>query len=86
MKFSMVLHVTGENVPYKQKHTRIHYVLIFNSIHIWGKCTHTMLLLICCLLLLLLWEYVIVLRFVVRYFMPILVLQSSEERAVAVLS
>ena len=37
-----------------------------------------LLLLTCCLLLLPLWEFVIVLCFVVRYFMPILVLQSSS--------
>ena len=36
-----------------------------------------LLLLTCCLLLLPLWESVIVLCFVVRYFMSILVLQSS---------
>ena len=36
-----------------------------------------LLLLTVCLLLLRLWEYVIVLCFVVRYFMSILVLQSS---------
>ena len=36
-----------------------------------------LLLFICCLLLLPLWESVIVLCFVVRYFMSILVLQSS---------
>ena len=36
-----------------------------------------LLLLTFCLLLLPLWESVIVLCFVVRYFMPILVLQSS---------
>ena len=37
-----------------------------------------LLLLIFCLLLLPLWESVIVLCFVVRYFMSILVLQSSQ--------
>ena len=36
-----------------------------------------LLLLTFCLLLLPLWESVIVLRFVIRYFMSILVLQSS---------
>ena len=41
------------------------------------KVCKVMLLLICCLLLLQLWESVIVLCFAVRYFMSILVLQSS---------
>ena len=36
-----------------------------------------MLLLTCCLLLIPLWDSVIVLCFVVRYRMPVLVLQSS---------
>ena len=40
-------------------------------------CLKVLLLLTLCLLLLLLWESVIVLCFVVRYFMSILVLQSS---------
>ena len=38
-----------------------------------------LLLLTFCLLLLPLWKSVIVLCFVVRYFMPILVLQSSSD-------
>ena len=39
--------------------------------------THLLFLFLFCLLLLPLWEYVIVLCFVVRYYMSILVLQSS---------
>ena len=35
MKHSTVLQDTGKNILYRQKHTQIHYVLIFNSIHIW---------------------------------------------------
>ena len=42
-----------------------------------GSKAVVLLLLTCCLLLLSLWESVIVLCFVVRYFMSILVLQSS---------
>ena len=42
-----------------------------------ARTTTDLLLLACCLLLLPLWESVIVLCFVVRYFMSILVLQSS---------
>ena len=42
-----------------------------------GSRAVVLLLLTCCLLLLPLWESVIVLCFVVRYFMSILVLQSS---------
>ena len=31
-----------KNVPYRQKHTHIHYMLIFNFIHIWGKWTRNL--------------------------------------------
>ena len=37
MKRSTVLGVTRKNILYRQKHPHSCYLLIFNSIHIWGN-------------------------------------------------
>ena len=57
--------------------TTYEYKLFLILISFYCIFENCLLLLTFCLLLLPLWESVIVLRFVVRYFMPILVLQSS---------